>query len=49
MTIEEQIYFTQFPEETEIDWSNYYDWVNDEPLRAYEILLEIAKTLNQQP
>jgi hypothetical protein len=41
-TIEEKIFLINFPNE-DFDWGDYYDWVNENPLEAYNMLLIFVK------
>tara|TARA_R110000824_G_scaffold397724_1_gene600897 strand:+ start:643 stop:786 length:144 start_codon:yes stop_codon:yes gene_type:complete len=40
--IEEKVLLAKFPDD-EFDWGNYYDWVNENPLEAYNILLNLVE------
>ncbi|MHA2183142.1 MAG: hypothetical protein ACXAAH_17115 [Promethearchaeota archaeon] len=46
ITIEEKILLHKFPED-DFDWGNYYDWVEENPLEAYSILIDIVKENNE--
>ena len=47
MTAEEEIYFTQFPEETEFNADDYNDWIADDPHRVIDILMGIVYKLKK--
>lgn len=44
-TIEEIIYFKVFPEETEMCWESFYDWVSDNPQTAFNMAISIHKEI----